>query len=299
VAQSDDTTVLIVGESGTGKELAARAVHALSGRRRAPLVEIDCAAIPGGLLESELFGHERGAFTGAVRQKRGLLELAGDGTAFLDEIGDLDLALQGKLLRVLQERAFYRVGGTRKVHFGARVVAATNRDLGRAIAEGRFREDLYHRLSAFPLEMPPLRAREGDVEILANHFIAELNAKLGKRVGPVAGRTLDLLVSYEFPGNVRELRNIVEQAMILCSGPELTPDLLPERVRGAGARLREGGNGIQILFRPGVDTLDEVNRELLRRALELCGGRKTRAAELLGISRYALNRKCEKYGLRD
>jgi len=246
VAQSDDTTVLIVGESGTGKELAARAVHALSGRRRAPLVEIDCAAIPGGLLESELFGHERGAFTGAVRQKRGLLELDGDGTAFLDEIGDLDLALQGKLLRVLQERAFYRVGGTRKVHFGARVVAATNRDLGRAIAEGRFREDLYHRLSAFPLEMPPLRAREGDVEILANHFIAELNAKLGKRVGPVAGRTLDLLVSYEFPGNVRELRNIVEQAMILCSGPELTPDLLPERVNHTSRRrlgLAFGGRG--------------------------------------------------------
>ncbi len=313
VSQSPDTTVLLHGESGTGKGVVARAIHALSARAAEPFISIDCVALPAPLAESELFGHEKGAFTGAERQKPGRLEIAGKGTVLLDEIGDMEMSLQGKLLRVLEERTFERVGGVRPIAIEARVIAASHRDLSALVAEKKFRLDLYHRLSVFPISIPPLRERGDDIVLLANHFAAEFGNRLNKRL-ELSREVRELLLHYDYPGNVRELRNIIERAVIL-SPPEssiLLPELLPPRIAEAAVSRRVGGlaewvmpvpgtgtsgRNLTVTFEPGRDTLENLERRLLEEALRVSGGKKIRAAEILGISRFALLRRVEKYGL--
>jgi DNA-binding NtrC family response regulator len=305
VARSPDTTVLLTGESGTGKGVAARAIHALGPRSQAPYVAIDCVALPATLAESELFGYERGAFTGAEQKKPGKLEIAGRGTVLLDEVGDMDPLLQGKLLRVLEERTFERVGGVRPIEMGARVISASHRDLGALVGEGKFRLDLYHRLSVFPIAIAPLRARGEDVVLLADQFVREYAERLGKSLVPIDGEVREILLAYDFPGNVRELRNVIERAVILATTRELTPELLPERVRQTPRRrgpVKLGltdaqAGGLALEFRPGTDTLDGFERRLLEEALRMAGGKKGKAAEILGISRFALLRRVEKFGL--
>jgi DNA-binding NtrC family response regulator len=316
VAASPDTTVLLHGESGTGKGIVARAIHSLSARASEPFVAIDCVALPTPLAESELFGHEKGAFTGAERQKPGRLEMAGRGTVFLDEIGDMEWALQGKLLRVLEERTFERVGGVRQVSFEARVIAASHRDLGQLVAERKFRLDLFHRLSVFPIHLPALRERGEDILLLARYFLSEFSTRLGKQL-TLSREVCQLLSHYDFPGNVRELRNLMERAAILAAGPVavVTPELLPPRIAEITVQrqisslqpggltekssLDEGGmpRGMTLTFEPGRDTLENLERRLLEEALRLAGGKKVKAAEILGISRFALLRRVEKYGL--
>ena len=296
VAQSAGTTVLLTGESGTGKGVAARAIHALSAARAEPFVAIDCVALPSTLAESELFGHDKGAFTGADRAKPGRLELAGKGTVLLDEIGDMEPALQGKLLRVLEERTFERVGGIKPLEMHARVIAASHRDLSSLVEEGRFRLDLFHRLSVFPIAVPPLRERGDDVLVLADHFVREFSARLGKPL-VLDGATHEPLLGYDWPGNVRELRNVIERAAILAGGGRITVELLPARVRERRSAVSSTAGGLTVEFRPGTDTLDGLERRLLEEALRLADGKKARAAELLGISRFALLRRVEKYRL--
>jgi transcriptional regulator with GAF, ATPase, and Fis domain len=262
-------------------------------------------ALPPTLAESELFGHEKGAFTGAEQRKPGRLEIAGRGTVLLDEVGDMDPGLQGKLLRVLEERTFERVGGIKPIEMGARVISASHRDLGALVEEGRFRLDLYHRLSVFPITIAPLRARGDDVVLLTDHFVAEFSTRMARSIAPVSGETREILCAYEFPGNVRELKNVIERAVILATGRELTPELLPERIREAPRRrgpVKIGldgavAGGLALEFRPGTDTLDGFERHLIEEALRLAGGKKGKAAEILGISRFALLRRVEKFGL--
>ena len=308
VAKAPETTVLLTGESGTGKGVAARAIHALGARASEPFVAIDCVALPATLAESELFGHEKGAFTGAEQRKPGRLEVAGRGTVLLDEVGDMDPALQGKLLRVLEDRTFERVGGVKPIEMNARVISASHRDLGALVEEGKFRLDLYHRLSVFPIAIAPLRARGDDVILLADHFVAEYAGKMGKTLAPVSKSSQalrDVLTGYDFPGNVRELKNVIERSVILAAGREITPELLPERVRETPrrsglARMTMPGatsTGLALEFRPGTDTLDGFERRLLEEALRMSGGKKGKAAEILGISRFALLRRVEKFGL--
>jgi DNA-binding NtrC family response regulator len=305
VARAPETTVLLTGESGTGKGVAARAIHMLSPRSAEPFVAIDCVALPATLAESELFGHEKGAFTGAEQKKPGKLEVAGDGTVLLDEVGDMDPGLQGKLLRVLEERTFERVGGVKPLPMRARIVSASHRDLGALVEEGKFRLDLYHRLSVFPITIAPLRARGEDVVLLADHFVTEYGGRMGKSIAPIGGETRELLTVYDWPGNVRELKNVIERAVILAPAHEITPPLLPERVREAvrerrPVRLGMAGasaGGLMLEFIPGQDTLDDFEKRLLALALEMAGGKKSKAAEILGISRFALLRRVEKFGL--
>jgi DNA-binding NtrC family response regulator len=304
VAKAPETTVLLTGESGTGKGVAARAIHALGARKGEPFVAIDCVALPATLAESELFGHEKGAFTGADQKKPGKLEVAGKGSILLDEVGDMEASLQGKLLRVLEERTFERVGGVKPIEMAARVISASHRDLGALVEEGKFRLDLYHRLSVFPITIAPLRARGDDVVLLAEHFIGEYAARMDKKL-TVAAETREILLAYDFPGNVRELKNVIERAVILASGRELTPELLPDRMREA-PRTRgpvkiglpgAASTGLALEFRPGQDTLDGFEKRLLEEALRMAGGKKGKAAEILGISRFALLRRVEKFGL--
>jgi two-component system, NtrC family, response regulator AtoC len=304
VAKASDTTVLLTGESGTGKGVAARAIHALGPRKPEPFVAIDCVALPATLAESELFGHEKGAFTGAEIKKPGKLEIAGRGTVLLDEVGDMDPLLQGKLLRVLEDRTFERVGGVKPIEMGARVISASHRDLGALVEAGKFRLDLYHRLSVFPITIAPLRARGDDVILLAEHFIVEYGARMGKPL-TLHAETRAILMAYEFPGNVRELKNVIERAVILATGRELEPELLPDRIRESPRRNgpvklgmpEASGTGLALEFRPGTDTLDGFERRLLEEALRMAGGKKGKAAEILGISRFALLRRVEKFGL--
>ena len=303
VARAPDTTVLLTGESGTGKGVAARAIHALSARSKEPFVAIDCVALPATLAESELFGHEKGAFTGAADKKPGKLEVAGKGTVLLDEVGDMDPALQGKLLRVLEERTFERVGGVKPIEMGARVISASHRDLGALVEENKFRLDLYHRLSVFPIAIAPLRARGEDVIVLANHFIDDYANRMQKKIAHLGAEVRAIMLGYDWPGNVRELKNVVERAVILAS-TEVTPELLPERMRNAsrgGGPIKlgmpESKGGLMLEFRPGQDTLDDLERRLLEEALRMAGGKKAKAAEILGISRFALLRRVEKFGL--
>jgi transcriptional regulator with PAS, ATPase and Fis domain len=284
--------------------VAARAIHALSPRSKEPFVAIDCVALPATLAESELFGHEKGAFTGAADKKPGKLEVAGRGTVLLDEVGDMDPALQGKLLRVLEERTFERVGGVKPIDMGARVISASHRDLGALVEENKFRLDLYHRLSVFPIAIAPLRARGEDVVVLANHFIDEYSSRMQKKIAHVGGEVRAIMLAYNWPGNVRELKNVIERAVILAS-TEVTPDLLPERMREAPRAtastiklgMPESTGGLMLEFRPGQDTLDDLERRLLEEALRMAGGKKAKAAEILGISRFALLRRVEKFNL--
>src|SRR5512138_3608718 len=278
---ASDATVLILGESGTGKELVARAIHSASPRAQGPFVPVDCGAIAEGVLESELFGHVRGAFTGAQQARRGLFEEAGHGTLFLDEIGDVGAGLQARLLRALQEGTIRRVGANEAIPVDARVVAATNKDLEEGVKAGRFREDLYYRLNVVTLRIPPLRERREDVPLLAEHFAA----KHGRGKGAVSAEARDLLQAYEWPGNVRELENVVARALALNPSGVVVPADLPERLRGAP----EPGRGLPLP--PGVrPTLDELSRRYAALVLSECGGNKTRAAELLGIDRKTLYR---------
>ncbi|OGK88573.1 MAG: hypothetical protein A2X52_07310 [Candidatus Rokubacteria bacterium GWC2_70_16] len=277
-----ETTVLIQGETGTGKELAARAIHYASPRAERPFVVVDCTALPEGLFESELFGHERGAFTGAVSTRRGLLETSDGGTCFLDEIGELAPALQAKLLRLLQERAIRRVGGNEVLPVNVRIITATNRDLGKRVAEGAFREDLYYRLNVVTIVLPPLRERSQDIPLLAQHFLDKYARPAGKPARGFAPETLAVLSGYHWPGNVRELEHAIERAVALSSSEVLVPDDLP-------VLLRQGPAG-DLRLPASRMTLEEVKQWYVAKVLEEAGGNKVRAAELLGIDRGTLYR---------
>ncbi len=286
-----DTTVLIQGETGTGKELVARAIHAASARADHPFVAVDCAALPEALFESELFGHERGAFTGALTARRGLLETSAGGTCFLDEIGELTPPLQAKLLRVLQERAVRRVGGNEPIPVDVRIVAATNRDLHALVPTGEFRDDLYYRLNVVTIAVPPLRERATDIPLLAQHFLEKFADETGRSVKHLAPGTLALLTSYQWPGNVRELEHAIERAVALASSEALLPEDLPPHVRQEPAPApRLPATGM---------TLDEVKRWYILKVLDETGGNKVRAADLLGINRRTLYRILERQATDD
>ena len=294
-----DTTVLILGETGTGKELFARAIHAASGRRDKPLVKVNCAAIPGALIESEFFGHERGAFTGATGKRDGRFTLADGGTIFLDEIGELPLELQGKLLRVLQEGEFEPVGSSRTRKVDVRVVAATNRDLFRSISEGRFREDLYYRLSVFPITLPPLRERADDVVLLAQEFARQFAGRMGRNLTELAPALAARLKAYPWPGNVRELQNVIERAVITARDGQLNLDrALPASSVPELAQPVEPGSAGELLT---ADDLARIERDNLRRALERAGGQvagESGAARLLGMAPSTLTSRMKALGLR-
>ncbi len=290
-----DSTVLITGETGSGKEMAAKLIHARSERRLRPFVIVECAALQESLLQSELFGHEKGAFTGADRAKPGLFEAANKGTVFLDEIGEVSPATQVKLLRVLDTSTFRRVGGTAEIHVNVRILAATNRDVPAMVRQGLFREDLYYRLSTIRLEIPPLRERASDIELLAQEFVRTFNERFGssRRIGEEA---LRILRAHSWPGNVRELLHAVEAAMVVCEGETILPEHLPAPVRAPmipsapapAAGVPQG---------QGIPTLDQLERSHIRRALEASQGRRSEAARILGISERNLYRKLRDYGL--
>lgn len=280
-----DATVLVLGESGTGKELVARRIHHTSPRRDKPLVAVHCATFPENLLESELFGYERGAFTGATRRKVGHFEYADGGTIFLDEVGELPASVQAKLLRFLQERQFTRLGGVEPVRVDVRVIAATNRDLEREVREGRFREDLFYRLNVFPIELPPLRERKEDIPLLVEHFLRQRN----RPPDVVSPEAMEALLAYDWPGNVRELENVIERALILAGEGRITPDLLPFGRPKPGAKVELPDEGVN---------LEEVERELITQALEKAGWNKAKAAKLLGITRRRLYSRMEALGIR-
>lgn len=300
-----ESTVLITGESGTGKEVVAREIHAASKAAAEPFVAVNIGGMHAELLESELFGHEKGAFTGADARKPGLFELAGKGTLFLDEIGDMPLHLQVKLLRVLQERRTRRLGGTRDIPIEARILSATNRDIDALVAQGKFREDLYYRLDVVRIRIPPLRERREDIPLLADHILSKLADRMGKAPKRASGEVVSLLSGYDFPGNVRELENILERAMIYCECDEIgvkdldpalaragpgtaapAPEALPS-ARPRGAAASEAGDA----------SLESLEREAVRKALERCGGNRSKAALELGLSRRTIQYKIKRYGL--
>jgi len=281
-------TVLLSGESGTGKELAARYIHRTSQRSEGPFVALNCAAIPETLLESELFGHEKGAFTGAAQARQGKFELAAGGTLFLDEIGELPLCLQSRFLRVLQERVFERVGGSRQIHADVRVVAATNRDLAEEVRSRRFREDLYYRLNVFPIRLPALRERKDGLSLLVDFLLSQAVVQTGRAVRGIEPAAMARLLQYHWPGNIRELRNVIERAVILCKG-EVTLTDLPDNVRMLSA-VGDGGES---------GSLREQERAMILQTLEGCGNNRRLAAEQLGISRRTLQYRLKEYGLVD
>jgi len=286
-------TVLVLGESGTGKELIAQALHEASPRRDEPFIKVNCSALSETLLESELFGHERGSFTGAVGRKEGRFELADRGTLFLDEIGELSPAIQVKLLRALQSREFERVGGTQTLKVDVRLVAATNRDLEAAVKAGRFREDLYYRLNVVAVTLPPLRERKSDIPALVSHFVEKFAKAYDKPVTGLAPGTLQALLHHDWPGNVRELENVIERAVVLSQATNLTADDLPPSLRGPRPAERTGGALI-----PGA-TLREIEREAILRTLELVEGSTARASELLGISVRKIQYRLKEYAAED
>jgi len=285
-------TVLVEGESGTGKELVARAIHQLSPRVHGPFVPVHCAALSKTLLESELFGHEKGAFTGATERRSGRFEMADGGTLFLDEIGEIDPAVQVKILRVLEEHKFERVGGSEMIEVDVRLLAATNRDLKKMVAEGTFREDLFYRLYVVNVHLPPLRDRGSDIPMLAQHFLQEFAAENNKPVAGLTPDTLDLLAAYRWPGNVRELRNVMERMVVLARSEKLTVRDLPANIRELAAGKPAGG------ALAGNLTIEAAEKQLIIQALKQHDGNRTLAAQQLGLSRRTLHRKLNEYGLR-
>jgi len=290
---ASNANVLITGESGTGKELVARSIHSSSPRRDKPFIILNCAAVPENLLESELFGHEKGAFTGATTSKKGRFELADSGTLFIDEVGEMSMTAQVKLLRVLQEQEFERVGGTRTIRCDVRLVAATNRNLEEAVGDGQFREDLYYRLNVVNIHMPRLRERWEDIESLARHFIAKYAADTGKKIDDISPRALSCLLAYEWPGNVRELQNVIERAVVLAKGAILTPLDFPQTLQDDSSICvtvpGQDGNLTEIL--------EDFERQLIIQTLRRHAESQTKTAAVLGIKRTTLRYKMQKYGL--
>ncbi|MBU1909015.1 MAG: sigma-54 dependent transcriptional regulator, partial [Verrucomicrobia bacterium] len=282
-------TVLVTGESGTGKELVARAIHQLSPRIHGPFIPLHCAALSPTLLESELFGHEKGAFTGAVERRRGRFELADGGSLFLDEVGEIPAGIQVKILRVLEERKFERVGGQETIEVDVRLIAATSRDLKKMVDEGAFREDLFYRLNVVSVHLPPLRARPEDIPLLVQHFLKELAEENGKTLEGLTPEAMGLLTAHPWPGNVRELRNVIESMVVLARGGTLTVRDVPVALREE-SRPRGG-------LPAGPLSLDEAEKQLILRTLKACDDNRTRAAAQLGISRRTLHRKLKEYGL--
>jgi two-component system nitrogen regulation response regulator GlnG len=300
-----EMTVLLMGESGTGKELVARAIHANSTRSRAPFVTVNMAAIPKDLIESELYGHEKGSFTGAVERRPGKFELASGGTLFLDEIGEMPIELQAKLLRVLQEREIDRVGGTRPLPVDVRIVAATNADLGRSVEEGRFRRDLYYRIAVVPIRLPPLREREGDVILLARHFLAKYGEQLKGRPLSLAKDAEPLLLGHPWPGNVRELQNVIQRALLKLAGTRLGAKDLVGLLPAAGAQERGVGSLVEAILDSSVPeggryhaALAAIEGPLIAAALARTGGNQLRAAELLGMNRNTLRERMRVLGMK-
>jgi DNA-binding NtrC family response regulator len=284
--------VLITGATGTGKELIAKAIHNLSPRKNGPFIAVHAAALPTTLLESELFGHEKGAFTGAVERRVGRFELADGGTLFLDEIGELEPQIQVKLLRVLEERAFERVGGAKTLQVDVRLVAATNKDLKKLVSEGKFRDDLFYRLSVVTVDLPPLRERRDDIPLLVKSFLGEFSRENGKEVRELTPEAMNQLLAYDWPGNVRELRNAIEQMVVLARGERLTVRDVPAAIRG-GADLTK----INVV-RTGM-TVEDAERQLIVQALKETEGNRTKAAQRIGVSRRTLHRKLKEYGLEN
>jgi two-component system response regulator PilR (NtrC family) len=294
-----NSTILLTGESGTGKGLVAQAIHFHSLRREKPMVSLNCGALPETLLESELFGHMRGAFTGADTNKKGLLEVAERGTIFLDEIGEMSAVMQVKLLRVLQERRFRRVGGLEELQADIRVIAATNQDLAKAVAEGRFREDLFYRINVIPIVLPALRERREDISLLAEHFLAKYSEQMDKPITGVSREAMDLLVRYDWPGNIRELENVLERAVALEATPTILADSLPANVRGESPR--PGIAPVDPLPASGFDLeahVQQIERGYISEALRRAGGVQVKAAELLGMSFRSFRYYVKKYNLR-
>ncbi len=287
-----DATVLILGESGTGKELVANAIHHHSPRSSQPFIKVACAALPETLLESELFGHERGAFTGAIARREGRFQSAHRGTIFLDEVGEMSPATQAKLLRVLQEKEFEPLGSPRTIKVDVRVLAATNKDLEKEVKEGRFREDLYYRLNVVPVLLPPLRERKEDIPELAIHFLALYREKNQKDIKEISGKALDLLVRYDWPGNIRELENCLERAVIMARGEVIAPADLPSPIQALSSDKQEWG-----AYFPSGISLQEMEKALILKTLEDTGGNRSRAAEILGINRRTLQIKLKEYGM--
>lgn len=277
--KDSDCNILLTGESGVGKSLLAKIIHFTSRRQNMPFLSINCATLTEELLASELFGHERGAFTGAVRTKQGLVEIADTGTLFLDEIAEMAVNLQAKLLKVIEEGEFYRVGGTRPIKADVRFIAATNQPVRRIISEGKFREDLYYRLNVMEIFIPPLRERKDDIEPLCTYFLQKHLPKSNKKVKGISKQAMDILMHYSFPGNVRELENIIERAIILEKGSYITPESLPQSLSMFQ---------IETIEPDKIKTIDEISKEYAERVLDMVGGNRTKAAELLGISRTSL-----------
>jgi DNA-binding NtrC family response regulator len=297
---SSNASILIQGESGTGKELVARAIHYNSRRKEGPFIAVNCAAIPKELMESELFGHVKGSFTGAIADKKGKFELADGGSIFLDEIADLDISLQAKILRALQEREFERVGGTQPIRVNIRLIAATNKDLSRAMKEGTFREDLFYRLSVIPLRIPPLRERKEDIPVLAEHFLKRYAQENEKEIKGISPQAMQALLAYDWPGNVRELENCMERAVVMAEVDRIRLADLPLALQNGQVEEeptpQEGSRNL-ISLQLGR-TLREVEREYILRTLKEMGGNRTRAAEVLGISVRGLRDKLKEYAYR-
>jgi len=286
------TTVLIGGESGTGKQLMARAIHTMSDRKNKQFIQVNCTTLTEQLLESDLFGHEKGAFTGAIKQKKGRFELGDRGTLFLDEIGDLPLNLQAKFLHVLEYGEFQRVGGVVTLNADVRIIAATNRDLKKEVENGRFREDLYYRLNVIKIHLPSLRERPGDIVIFANHFLKKHNQEMQKNIEAIAPETLDILKQYSWPGNIRELENAIERAVVLATGRELTPDLLPPLIEKTCADEIEVGITLE-------DAVSKFKKRFITRTLSFTNNNQTKAAELLKIQRTYLNRLLKELNIKE
>lgn len=299
IAHSNTTTILLEGESGTGKDFVARVIHNHSNRANKPFIDVNCAALPENLIESELFGYERGAFTGASTPKKGLFEMANGGTIFLDEIGDMNYELQAKLLKVIENKTFRRLGGTAEVVVDVRIIAATNRNLSERIKIGSFREDLYWRLKVMPITLPPLRERGEDILLLSQHFIEHFNREFKKHVKGLSNETKELFLAYNWPGNIRELKNVLERAILLETGEYITQDYLPaEMLHGFEHRIKGDKESYIDINIPeeGID-IEEVEKTLLRKALEMAKGNQTKAARLLNLGRDAFRYRIQKFGL--